>query len=66
MLEMIELNVDVKVQTLIWKMKTKPKNLDQLEGACPFWHVPMQVNHLSTEDEYFLSVRGARSKNMKL
>ena len=60
MLETIELNVEAEVQTLIWNMKNKAKNF-RLAGMGLHFLVCAQANHLSTKDEYFLSVRGARS-----
>ena len=65
MLETIELNVEVEVQTLIWKMKNRAKKFGSVSRGLHFL-VCAQANHLSTEDEYFLTVQGARSKNMKL
>ena len=62
MLQTIELNVEAEVQTLIWKMKNRAKKF----GSAVHFLLCAQANHLSTEDEYFLTVRGARSKNMKL
>ena len=64
MLETIELNVEAEVQTLIWKMKNRAKKFGSAGRGLHL--VCAQANHLSTEDEYFLTVRGARSKNMKL
>ena len=55
MLETIELNVEVEVQTLIWKMKNKAKKLGSAGRGLHFL-VCAQANHLSTEDEYFLTV----------
>ena len=65
MLETTELNVEGEAQDLSWKMKNRAKKFESAERDLHFLACA-QDNHLSTEDEYFFVVRGARSKNMKL
>ena len=55
MLETIELNVEVEVQTLIWKMKNRARKFGSAGRGLHFL-VCAQANHLSTEDEYFLTI----------
>ena len=63
--ETIELNVEVEVQALIWKMKNKAKKFGSAGRGLHFLACA-QANNLPTEDDYFLIVRGARFKNLKL
>ena len=61
--ETIELNVEVEVQSDFDLENEKQSQKIWISQKLRGLHflVCVQANHLSTEDEYFLSVRGVRS-----